>query len=328
MSSDKKITFADPKTSGEMLPANFMTDRIGKADVVLLGIPYEKTLSAMKGASSGPAAICDQLKFQVEDIDHRLFRPYGDNILGVLEKGDDLGLATRIKILEHHLEEVRNLEPERMTQVVFEKTLRFLRMNKFVVGLGGEHTVSLGIFQAMREFFGNFAVVQIDAHADLRTDTSDYDPNSKSLAHSTVIRKIKNYGVELYQLGIRSMSSGEFSQAAREGQLKNIFFARSRAGNVCELINSIRADQVYLTVDVDGLDPSIMPATGTPEPGGLQWGQFMFFVENLFQKKNVVGLDFVEVSQGGEFSEADRVKTAYNTALLVHQALCNKFRER
>jgi agmatinase len=213
-----------------------------------------------------------------------------------------------------------------MTMAVFAKVLDLLRMNKFVIGLGGEHTVSLGIFQAMREFLGNFAVVQVDAHADLRSDTSDYDPEPKTLAHSTVMGQIKNYGVELYQLGIRSMSAGEFSQAAREGQLKNIFFARSRAGNVCELINSIKADQVYLTVDVDGLDPSIMPATGTPEPGGLQWGQFMFFIENLFRLKDVVGFDFVEVSQGEDFSEADRVKTAYNTALLVHQALCNKFR--
>jgi agmatinase len=313
----------------EMLPVSFMTDRLGKANIVLLGIPYERTLSAMKGASGGPAAICNQLKYQVEDIDHRLFRPYGDNILAVREKGEDLGLAGHVKVFEHQMKDVHNLEPERMAQIVFERAREFLSMNKFLVGLGGEHTVSLGLFQSLQGFYRDesIAVVQIDAHADLRPDTSDYDPEPRTLAHSTVMHHIKNLGVELYQLGIRSMSSREFAQAAREGQLKNIFFARSRAGYVSELINSIKADNVFLTIDVDGFDPSIMPATGTPEPGGLDWNQFLFFAENLFRLKNVVGFDVVEVSQGEEFSKADRVRTAYNAALLVHQLLCYKFRK-
>ena len=198
-------------------------------------------------------------------------------------------------------------------------------MNKFVVGLGGEHTVSLGLLLAVREFFGKISVVVEDAHGDLRWDTSDYDPKPKEIAHSTVMWHIHNSGVDVFQHGIRSMSAKELVYAARSGLWKNISFAHSLAG--CALINAIKTEKVFLSIDVDGFDPSIMPATGTPEPGGVLWGPFMFFARDLIQSKEVVVFDLVEVSQGDDFSVADRTRTAYNAALLIHQLLCYKFRK-
>ncbi len=316
--------------NSEMIPAAFMTGRVEDADVILLGIPYDKTLSAMKGAADGPVAICDQLKYQVEDVDHRLFKSplSSKKILDIFDGGSSFGLENVVKVYEYHLQEVRHLEdPVQMVETVVSKAMEFLKMNKFLVGLGGEHTVILGLVSAIRECFGDIAVIQVDAHADLRWDTSDYDPKPKEIAHSTVMRHIHNSGVEVRQLGIRSMSAGELVYAARSGLLENIFFARSRAHETCSFINSIKAKRVYLSVDVDGLDPSIMPATGTPEPGGLLWWPFMNFAEDLIRLKEVVGIDVNEVSQGDDFSVADRIRTAYNAALLIHQLLCFKFRK-
>ena len=310
-----------------MIPAAFMTEHLEEADVVLLGVPYEKTLSAMKGAADGPVAICDQLKYQVEDLDHRLFDLTEERLIEMDDNQDSFGLENIIKIHECHLKDVRRLNPEHMTQRVKHEALDFLEKGKFVVGLGGEHTVSLGLFSVVWELYKDITVIVVDAHSDGRDDTADYDPKPKKLAHSTVIRRIRDMGVEIRQIGIRSMSSKELVHAARNGFKKDIFFARSWEGNFCKLLNSIKTENVYLSIDVDGFDPSVIPTTGTPEPGGLLWNPFMFFAKDLFASRNVRGFDLVEVSQGDDFSVADRIRTAYNAALLIHQLLCYKFRK-
>jgi agmatinase len=314
--------------STDMIPAGFMTGRVEDADVVLMGIPYGQTLSGMKGAERSPRAICRQLIEQVEDVDQRIFRLSNEHILSLSDNQTPFGLEGVIKICECHLDQVRQLkDPFQMVKIVTSRALELLKQNKFLVGLGGEHTVSLGLVSAVREFFDDLTVVQIDAHADLRWDTSDYDPKPKDVAHSTVMRHIHNSGVEIRQYGIRSMSRKELEYAAQKGMMKkHIFFARSGSSPEA-LINSIKTKYVYLSIDVDGFDPSIMPATGTPEPGGLLWGPVLFLTEELQRLRNVVGVDLVEVSQGKEFSEADRIRTAYNSALLIHQALCMKFRK-
>lgn len=314
-------------TTSDMIPAGFMTPKIEDADVVLLGVPYGKTLSAMKGAEYAPQEICRQLIEQVEDVDHRLFRLTGEQILGLYDNQEPFGLEGVIKVFEHHLDQVNNAaSPKQIVEIVRFQAAEILKQNKLPVGIGGEHTISLGLVSAIREFHENLTVVALDAHGDWRENTADYDPKPKELAHSTVMRHIHNLGVEIRQVGIRSMSAKELLYAARNGLMKNIQFAR-RGLHPEELINSIKTDCVYLTLDVDGLDPSIAPATGTPEPGGLLWRPFMFLVEELTRLKKVVGIDVVEVSQGKAFCEGCRTRTAYTAALLIHQILCMIFRK-
>jgi agmatinase len=311
----------------DMIPAAFMTEHLEEADVVLLGVPYEKTLSAMKGAAGGPEAICDQLKYQVEDLDHRLFDLTEERLIEMDDNQDPFGLENVIKIHERHLDDVRRLSPENMVQRVKLNALDLLKNGKFVVGLGGEHTVSLGLFQAVWEIHKDITVIVVDAHGDGRDDTTDYDPKPKKLAHSTVVRRIRDMGVEIRQIGIRSMSAKELVYAARNGFKRHIFFAHSWGGNYCNLLNSIKTEDVYLSIDVDGFDPSVIPTTGTPEPGGLPWHPFMFFAKELFASRNVRGFDLVEVSQKKGISLDNRARTAYAAALLLHQLLCFKFRK-
>ncbi|MCX6762204.1 MAG: arginase family protein [Candidatus Moranbacteria bacterium] len=243
------------------------------------------------------------------------------------DNGIPFGLENVINIFERHLENVRRLSPESMVQRVKRDALDLLKSGKFVVGIGGEHTVSLGLFSAVWELYRDITVVVVDAHSDGRDDTADYDPKPKKLAHSTVVRRIRDMGVEIRQIGIRSMSPKELVHAARNGFKESIFFARSWEGNFCKLLNSIKTENVYLSIDVDGFDPSVIPTTGTPEPGGLLWNPFMFFAGNLFSSRKVRGFDIVEASQGKKISMDNRLRTAYTSALLLHQLLCYKFRK-
>ena len=158
--------------------------------------------------------------------------------------------------------------------------------------LGGEHTVSLGAIAATQKYFGNVTVIQIDAHADLRYDNSDYEEDKKRItkyAHSCVMRRVYELGCDLIQIGIRSMSLAEANFVRMEKLEKNIFFYVPIKANFRKIISRCQNKRVYLTIDIDGFDPSIMPATGTPEPGGLSWDWSLAFFKELFKKKNVVG---------------------------------------
>jgi agmatinase len=288
------------------IPGIIINDPDG-AKVVLLGLPYEKTVSNVAGTALGPKAICFQMKDQLEDRDCRLDRSLGSGVC----------------IAECHLGHITELEPRDMCLETARVAVEILRQGKYLVGLGGEHTVTLGLVQSHKEIFGDFAVVQLDAHLDLRDET-EYKTERLKIAHSTVMRRVHELGILTYHLAIRSESLEEHQFILGNGLQDNILYAHSYAGS-CGIIDRIKEKNVYLTIDVDGFDPSVMPATGTPEPGGWGWQTFLHFAGNLFRRKNIVGFDVVEVSQGENFSRAESDRTAYNAAKLIYHLLCLKF---
>ena len=270
-----------------------------EADAVLLGAPYEKTVSDGEGASRRPKAICDMLKYQVEEWD------------SILKKHT----CREVDIAEKTIK-LQNLEPGKMVKAVTKEALAVMKQNKFLITLGGEHTVSLGSVAAAKIFFGKTTVFQIDAHADLRDDNHDYENNSKKVtkfSHSCIMRRVRELGCSIVQTGIRSMSPIEHDYIIREGIEKNIFYTPVKASRK-EIISRCPTKKVYLTIDVDGFDPSVMPATGTPEPGGLSWNWTLGLLRELFSKREVVGFDIVEVAprRGDSRTEFAAAKLLYH----------------
>ncbi|MFH1021055.1 MAG: agmatinase [Pseudomonadota bacterium] len=187
---------------------------------------------------------------------------------------------------------------------------------RFPVLLGGEHTVTVPAVKACLAQYPDLHVVQIDAHLDLR---QEYDGNENS--HACVMRRLDDLGIPFTQIGIRSFSKEEYELVQARG-LRPFFMHRIHAEpdwieQVCAGING----PVYLTCDVDGLDPTIMPATGTPEPDGLTWRQTTALLRELAAKHRIVAMDFVEFSPhpGGEHA-------AFTVAKLIYRTLGYVFR--
>jgi len=272
---------------------------VEETDAVLLGVPYEGTVSRGRGASAGPGAIVDMLRYQVELYDY---------ILGEI-------VCDKVKIAEKNLP-AKNILPEKLAPAVKSEVAAILDLGKFPVTLGGEHSVSLGPISASRDKFQNLTVVQIDAHADLREDNRDYEPDPKKFsryAHSCVMRRAHELGCQLVQIGIRSLAPTEAEFIRKEKMETNIFFTPIK-DSYEKIISRCQSENIYLTIDVDGFDPAVMPATGTPEPGGLSWDWGLGFFKELFAKKNVVGLDIVEVAprKGETLTEFAAAKLLYH----------------
>jgi agmatinase len=233
-----------------------------------------------------------------------------------------------------------------MVTEVYKSVIDIVRQKKFVVGVGGEHTISLPLAKACFDVYGHFTVVVIDAHLDLRNNTDDYEtvkmdagpefgrkPGdladiSEEYAHSTVMRRIHQIGndISLFQIGIRSEDQSEFEYAEANRETIKVF-RWPFWGNHCDIVDEIRTPRVYLSIDVDGFNPSVMPATGTTEEGGISWDWFMQFAKTLFRKKEVIGMDVVEVAQGKNFSVREAGSTAYNAAKIIYRCIGMKFRK-
>ncbi len=239
------------------------------AKYVLIPVPYDGTSTYVKGADQGPQAIIDASD-SIELYDIEL------DAEAYLE-----GIYTDVPIRQ-------NKTPEEMAQAVFERVRHFVKLNKIVGVLGGEHSVSIGSIQAMKAQFPNLSVLQIDAHADLR-DSYQNSPYN----HACVMRRAQEMGANVVQVGIRNVCAEEKPFIVPE----NIFYAhqiRHRNNWMEEALHRLPGE-VYLSIDLDGLDPSILPSTGTPLPGGLSWYQLTDFLTLLFQTKKIVGFDVVEL---------------------------------
>ena len=263
------------------------------AAVILQSIPYDGTSTWGKGADKGFNAFMDALdNMEVYDIETNS---------EVYKKG------------VHVMEELKDFtSPESMVQAVIDRTREILLMNSFPTFFGGEHSVSIGIIKAMRDQYKDLSVLQLDAHADLRPTYMDSPYN-----HACALYDSSQYD-NLVQVGIRSADKEEMQYA----QADNVFFAhdmhRSRAW-MQESIDRL-GDQVYLTIDLDVFDPSVLPATGTPEPGGIHWYDMLSYLKMLFKQREVVGFDIVELApiQGERSSE-------FLTAKLYYKLLSYKF---
>lgn len=268
-------------------------------------VPYEKTLSGARGAAKGPKAITDMLDYQVEEWDY---------FIGA-------SICHKVSVAGKELK-VAHLSPQEMVKAVGRSAKDYFDMGKFLITLGGEHSVSLGAVSAARECSGDFTVLQIDAHADLRDDNSDYEDDSQKItkyAHSCVMRRIYELGLPIVQIGIRSFSSQEAQFIKKEKMEKNIFYAPV-AEDYGKIISRCNTKKIYITIDVDGFDPAFMPATGTPEPGGLSWDWTLGLLRRLFLEKEIIGFDIVEVAP----RETDYL-TEFAAAKLLYHLIGLKF---
>jgi agmatinase len=240
-----------------------------EAAVYLVNVPYDGTSTWGKGADKGFTAFLDaSANMELYDIE-TMSEPYKHGVY-----------------IQPAVNEDRSADL--MAEAVDRCATETIRKNKIFSMFGGEHSVSIGAIRAHARSFSNLSVLQIDAHADLRKEYHGTACNHACAVHEA------RYNTNLIQVGIRSMDICEEEHMDRS----KVFFAHQIAYNnqwIKEVVSKL-TDNVYLTIDLDAFDSSIMPATGTPEPGGLNWYQVIDLIREVATNKKIVGFDIVELA--------------------------------
>jgi agmatinase len=222
------------------------------------------------------------------------------------------------KVALCEVSDVNGGSPADMVARVRQQYQEHIDHGAFVMMLGGEHSISTGAFQALasRRNAPEVTIVQVDAHLDLRPDDSDYAEQPHGIyAHCTPMRRAHELGFRSVHVGIRAYSREEMD-FAQKNNLPIFEWGVGPRPDPAEVIDAVATDLVYLTLDVDGLDPSCMPATGTPVPGGLDWYYTINLLRELYRRKDVIGADIVEVAP-----RPDDVVTEYAAAQLCYTML-------
>ncbi len=267
------------------------------AKIVILPAPYDGTSTWQKGADKGPDALLDaSANMELYDI---------ETDSEVYLQG--IHTAKPVDV---------DMSPEEMVDSVEKSVSYFLEKDKFVVLVGGEHSVSTGSVRAHLEKYKDFSVLQLDAHSDLR-----YEYEGTKYNHACVMSRISEI-CPIVQVGIRSTDISE-QEALRKSK---VFFAENIYNNNewIKKVVSLLSDKVYITIDLDVFDPSIMPSTGTPEPGGLSWYQVLMLMRAVFDNKEVVGLDVVELCPNPKNKAPDFLAAKLIYKLLSYKYLRNK----
>lgn len=262
----------------------------GPARVAVLPIPFENSVSYGGGTAKGPAAIIEASS-QVEWYDEEIG-----------SEACEAGIATVSPVA------CKSMGGEEVVKEVAKRTAKLISDGKFPVSLGGEHTVTAGCVMGILESCKDFGVLQLDAHADLR-DSYQGD----RFSHASVIRRIRELGIPTVGCGVRSICQEEVDYIEREKVA--VFYDRiiNQDGWPVERIIKALPKRVYITIDVDGFSPSVVPATGTPEPGGLSWYQTLSCLREIFAQKDVIGLDVVELApiEGLHFADFSMARLIY-----------------
>jgi agmatinase len=289
-------------SESENLPLNFGgldETRSNREDarVLIWPVPFEKTVSYGAGTRNGPDAIIDASR-NMELFDEEIGGETAAIGIHTLQATD----ADR--------------EPDEMMKVLYHETKRLLESDKFICMLGGEHSISAPVIKAHYEKYPNLSVLQIDAHADLR-DQYDGTPHS----HASVMRRVVEF-CPAVQVGIRSLSAEE--ARAIPSLPTKVFFAKDIVGHTAWIEEAVAglSDDVYLTIDVDGFDPSVIPTTGTPEPGGLLWYDALSLIKTTASKRRIVGMDVTELS-----TAPGNNSPSFMTAKLIYKTLGYIFSE-
>lgn len=264
---------------------------LNSSQVVILPVPFDLTTTYQHGAQKGPAALIEASRnMELYDIETNS-SPY---LVGI-----------------HTAEAIQATTSEQMLKEVYEQTAHYLAQDKLVVTLGGEHSISFAPIKAHAERFPGLSILQIDAHADLQ---EAYEDNPWS--HASVMARVRELPSisSIVAVGIRSMSEEEAKVLDR----KRTFFGHELdlAGTWIDQVVELLSDQVYITFDLDGFDSSLMPSTGTPEPGGLGWNQAMALLRRVAEKRTIVGFDVIELCPS-----SSNVAPDYLAAKLVYKIL-------
>jgi agmatinase len=240
------------------------------AKVVILPVPYDSTTEWHSGTREGPQAIIDAsqyLEFYDIELNREIYK---------------VGIHTLPKV------QPSLNSPEGMIDRVYRIAIELAKQEKFLVMFGGEHSLSLGMVQALKEKNQDICVLQLDAHTDLRDEYL-----GTKYSHACVMRRIFEL-CPIVQVGIRSLSWEE-QKFLTQNNIRLFSATSSSASASPEEITASLRDNVYVSIDLDVFDPSIMPAVGTPEPGGMQWHEVLHLLRTVALHKNVIGFDLVEL---------------------------------
>ncbi len=262
------------------------------AKYVIQQVPYEHTSSYLEGSAKGPAAILSAshfVEFYDEELDCETYKNGG---IATMEEMD-----------------FSNKVDEEAIQYIDDETSKLLKDGKFVVSIGAEHTITNGFVRAHQRLYPQMAVLQIDAHSDLR---EAYNGNIYS--HASVMKRVHDMQIPLVQIGIRAQCKEE-SDLIKSSKIINTFYAHQirKEDKWMDQAIACLPQHVYLSIDADGFDPSIMPAVGTAEPNGLFWSETLAFLRRVFEEREVVGFDVLECApmEGTILSEYTLAKLVY-----------------
>jgi agmatinase len=264
------------------------------SDIIIIPVAYDGTSTWVKGADKGPAAIIEaSANMELYDIE------------------TDSEVYKRGIFTETVIE--GEISTKEMVEAVFDNVNYYLGEGKFTVVIGGEHSVSIGAIKANAEKYDSLIILQLDAHSDLR---NEYEGSKYN--HACVMARAKEL-CPIVQAGIRSMDACEKESI----DSARTFFARDIHNNTAwikRVISALSSDNVYITIDLDVFDPSIMPSTGTPEPGGLLWYDVLSLLKTVCSMKNVTGFDVAELCPDTGNKAPD-----FLAAKLIYKMLSYKF---
>jgi len=271
------------------------------ARVAILPVPYERTTSYRKGTQYGPEALLAASE-QLELYDEQLG----------CEVGSHFGIYTHPPIAD-----TRQGDPgseEVVMAAIAQATLDLIQQGCWVVALGGEHSITGAIARAYQQAQPDepFTVVQIDAHGDLR-----HEYEGSIYSHACVMHRIRDLGLPSLPVGIRSLSQAEAEIVAADRI--PVIWAHEIAGDrtwQTRAVDCIQTERVFLTIDLDGINPAAMPGVGTPEPGGLSWYGLLKFLAELFARHQVIGCDIMELAP-----LTDSVVSQFTAARLAYKLI-------
>ena len=264
-----------------------------ESEIIILPVPYDETSTWMKGAAKAPDAILEaSVNLEFYDVE-------------TSSEAHLAGINTIAPLLEKET-------PQKLVNAVYDRTLLLLTEEKFPVIIGGNHTVSIGAIKAFSEYFENLTILQLDAHADLRQVYEGSEFN-----HACTMARAREYA-PVVQVGIRSMSAEELPFVEKD----RIFFSHELYydKSLYEKALNRLTENVYITIDLDVFDPSIMPYTGTPEPGGPAYFELLHFLRDVIKARNVVGFDIVELCPSATNKSPDFI-----AAKIIYQLLSYRF---
>ncbi len=291
------------------IPEEFST--FEKSKIVILPAPYENTTSYIKGTILGPEKLLEashQVELYDEEFNLELYR--------------EVGIATLEPL------DFTEFKDEKAVELIYNTVLELLKKDKFVVTIGGEHTVAIGAIKAYSEIYPDLTILHFDAHSDLR---DEYEGNKYS--HACALARVFEFNKRIVQVGIRAQDIEE-AKFIRENGIKTFYAWEIKSGKYNingktwqDAVVSELGENVYITFDLDYFDPSVMPAVGTPVPNGLYWDETIELIKKVSAQKNVLGFDIVELCPllGLEYPN---FTSAFFTNKLLNIIFANKIKSK
>jgi len=323
-SKAEKIRKFDPNGVGNTNANIFgLPFTVDEADVVIMPVPWDVTVSNMEGTSGGPENIFTQSAqidlfdefvpepwkagIAMEKIPGRMIRrnnslrPMAEKYIHWLEQDESPEDHPEFKEIREEI----NRACEELCEQIKSRSLFYLEQNKLPVILGGDHSTPLGLIWALTEKYSGFGILQIDAHADLRPAYEGFTHSHASIMYNAMqLEQINRF----VQVGLRDFCSQELQIIEQNQQRMKAFFARDihrrlfegdKWKDICNDIIKELPDKVYISFDIDGLEPAGCPGTGTPVPGGLTYNQVLYLFEQIaLSEKTIIGFDLVETGTG------------------------------